>query len=268
MNQPKRHHYVPEMLLNRFTDDEDWLYCCWRGGAKTRFWKALPKNAFVERHLYTKRDGSGNRDTSVEADLGDIESATSPVIDKIVSCALEGDCPRLTAGEREILVRLIIHQHRRIPENLPLVKESLDLRMTEIPDAFAKATGRPATTEELAEIKDPEFRELQSQNAFASFAGVPPVPKVLQFYTRCLIQFGVIRIARKNFVIGSRIGPADWFPVHRQVALRLVAGNGPDGLTEFQDMTEVRRINEQTVKDSLALAGPSQQLVRSLAGPS
>ena len=88
------------------------MHGCWRGGAETRFWKALPKNSFVVGHLYTKRDESGNSDTSVEADLGDIESAASPVIDRIVSCALDGNCPRLTASERETLVRFIDHQHR------------------------------------------------------------------------------------------------------------------------------------------------------------
>ena len=31
MNQPKRHHYVPDMLLKRFVDDDGWLHCCWRG---------------------------------------------------------------------------------------------------------------------------------------------------------------------------------------------------------------------------------------------
>ena len=266
MSQPKRQHYIPKMLLKRFADDNGLLCVCRRDEEKLEFRTVSPKNAFVVRHLYTNRDGFGNPDTSVEADLGDIESAASPVIDRIVNCSLDGNCPRLSADEREKLVRFIIHQHRRIPENLPLVKESLNIPMTEIPDAFAKAAGRPATKEERAQIEAPEFRKMQSQNAFSSFAGVPPRPEVLQLYAGYPIHFGVIRIARKNFVIGSRIGTADWFPVHRQVALRLVAENGPDGLTEFQDMAEVRRINEQTVRGSLAFAGASEQLVRSLAG--
>ena len=68
------------MILKLFVDDDGWLHCCWRGGEETQFWKARPQDAFVVRHLYRKRDSSGNHDLSVKEGLGVVESATSPVI--------------------------------------------------------------------------------------------------------------------------------------------------------------------------------------------
>ena len=74
VNQPKRHHYIPIMLLKHFTGNDGQLHCCRQNGAEPNFWKALPQNAFVVKHLYTKHDSFWNPDTSVEKDLGAIES--------------------------------------------------------------------------------------------------------------------------------------------------------------------------------------------------
>ena len=267
MNHPKRHHYIPVMILKRFTDDDGRLWACRRDGEESEIQLVFPKNAFVEGHLYTKRDSSGNPDMSVEATLSGIEDAASPVIDRIVCCALEGDWPRLSADERGTLGRFFVHQQRRPPQNRELVETSLQRELESLPDAFERARGRPLSDDALTLLKDPEYQKVQEQNAFASFAGATPREDILQFITQCRIQFGVIRIERKSFVIGSQIGPADWFPVHQKVAFRLVVRNGPDELIEFRDMADVRRINKETVRGSLAFAGPSEQLVRSLAQP-
>lgn len=267
MNQPKSQHYVPEMLLKRFTDNDGWLHCCLRRGAGTRFWKTRPKNAFVVRHLYTKRDESGNRDTSVEEGLGKtVESDAEPVIDRIVSCALDGSCPRLPTGERKTLIRLICHQQRRTPEIHPLVDENLENWEADILARFESEAERTATPEELVEIENRETRKTARQSLIADLAGGPPTDDEMRHYPRCPIQFGVIRNTKKSFVIGSRSEPGLWFPVHQRVAFSLADEISRDELVELNDMSEVRRINEQIVRGSLAFAGASEQLVRSLAG--
>ena len=226
----------------------------------------MPENAFLERHLYTKRDDSGNPDLSVEEGFGVVESAASPVICKIVSRSLAGHCPCLTEAEREALIRFIIYQQRRDPGNRHLVEETLDNRIAEIPDVFERAVGRPATMEERALIETSEFRKQAKQNAFPSFAGELPADDVMEIYSLCPIHYGAIRDIRKSFVIGNHVRAFNWFPVHRQVAFKLVVESGPDELIEFKDMAQVRRINEQTVRVSTTFAGHSERLVRSLAG--
>ena len=133
---------------------------------------------------------------SVEVHLAEVESAASPVIEKIVNHSLKGRCPCLAAKEREALILFFIHHHRRTPENRPLVEESLDGRLAEIPVAVERDVGQPSTEEERAQVRTPEFRKRVMQNAFPSFAGATPEPKVLQIYGRCPIPFAVIRNAR------------------------------------------------------------------------
>ena len=267
MNQPRRHHYIPDMLLTRFTVDDGRLWLCRKDGDKSKIFKTGTKKAFTVNHLYRKHDLSGNPDLSVEEALGVVEGDAAAVIDKIISCSLDGHCPRLTADERETLIRFIDHHHRRTLENHPLVDKDMENNWPAILlAAFESEYGRPPTEEERAQIEDPELRKTASQSMKANLAGLPMRTRNLKLYAQCPIRFRVIRNRKKSFVIGSRIEPGDWFPVHRKVAFRLVAGNGPDELTEIRDMADVRRINEQTVRDSLAFGGASEQLVRSLAG--
>lgn len=123
-----------------------------------------------------------------------------------------------------------------------------------------------STPEELAGIEDPAHRKTARQTIIANLAGSPPTDNAQRLYPQCRIEFGVMRIGNKGFVIGSWCEPGEWFPVDQKVAFRPVAENGPDTLTEFRDMAEIRRINGKIVRNSLAFAGPSEQLVRSLAG--
>ena len=260
MNQPKRHHYIPVMLLNRFTDDDGGLWLCRRAGKETKIQLVSPKNAFVEGHLYTKRDGSGNPDMSVEAGLSAVEGDASPVIDRIVDHSLAGHCPCLSALDRQNLVQFMICLRRRDPGNRQWVEKTLDPLMAEFLDRFEIDAGRSATEAERSQIKEVH------QNAFASFAGARPRDDIVSAYSRFPILFGVIRLPRRSFVVGNQIGPPNWFPVHRQVALRLEIRNGPDELIDFTEMADVGRINEQTARHSMTFAGPSERLVRSLAG--
>ncbi len=265
MNQPKRHHYIPVMILKRFTADDGRLWLCRQEGEEPKFWQTLPENAFLEKNLYAKRDKSGNRDMSVEEDLSDVESATSPVINGIVSRSLERKCPCLPDNDRKKLIRFVLHQQRRDSRNRELVEASLRRELNEFPDAFETKTGRPLSDDALALSKDPEFRKTEQQNSFSSFAGTPPIDSMVQAYAQFPFEFGVIRIKGSSFVIGNHVRAFDWFPIDKQMALRLVVGNGSDQLTEFRDMAESCQINEQTARNSITFAGSSEQLVRSLA---
>ena len=83
MNVPKRQHYVPQMLLRRFTDEDGFLYWC--NGSKIQ--KSRPKQVFFENHLYTKYNDDGEVDVSVENHLSIMEGSNSPIIEKIINSA-------------------------------------------------------------------------------------------------------------------------------------------------------------------------------------
>ena len=69
MNIPKDHHYIPRMLLKRFTDKEGNLYAYDKRHADKGVRKKGPKNLFFKRHLYTQVAGDGTRDVSVETEF-------------------------------------------------------------------------------------------------------------------------------------------------------------------------------------------------------
>ena len=49
-SEPKRQHYIPKMLLKRFTDDEGFIWV--NDGSKT--YKTTSGNVFSIGHLYTR----------------------------------------------------------------------------------------------------------------------------------------------------------------------------------------------------------------------
>ena len=66
MRNPKRHHFNPEMLQRRFTDQEGRLYFYDKRFPEKGIQRSIPKNLFVEQHLHTQFLDSGEKDVSVE----------------------------------------------------------------------------------------------------------------------------------------------------------------------------------------------------------
>ena len=269
MNKPKRQHYIPQMILKGFADGGRRLYCCDRTREKPRIWDTIPKNVFLERYLYTQYDDSGKADESIEGDFSKLEGAVSPIVDKIIDWSLKGLASRLGASEKDLWLRFLVHQRRRTPDVRPLVKENIETLITEIPDAYEAHAGRRLTPEEHARIEQPDFLETAKRNAFPGFAAATPRDDVLKMLRNTSILTLTIKNPKKNFVIGSRPidGFHEWFPVHQKVAVRLAPPASSDDLTVLDDISEIRRINEGIVKRSNFFAGPSRQLVESLALP-
>ena len=269
MSKPKRQHYIPQMILKRFADSGGWLYCCDRTGAKPRFWKTTPKNVFLETHLYTQYDDGGEADGFIEEHFSSLESAVSPIIDKIIDWSLQGKVSRLDANEKDLWLRFLVHQRRRTPDLRPLVKEKTSGLIEEIPVAFEAYFGRNITPEEHTRVKNADFLGTAKRNAFSGFAAAKPRDDILTMLRNTSMLTGVVRNPKKNFVIGSRpiVAFHDWFPVDQKVAVRLASPAGSDELRVLDDISEVRRISKGIVRESTIFAGPSRQLVDSLARP-
>ena len=100
-SKSKRHHFVPQMLLNSFTDDDGWLYVFNSAGAARGILRLRPKQAFAENHLNTAYDLDGCRDYSNEQILSRLEGDSAPIADKIVSAARNLELPALMPEESE-----------------------------------------------------------------------------------------------------------------------------------------------------------------------
>ena len=76
MSQPKRHHYIPKLILRKFSENGK-ILCIDRSSGKYFF--NNPDDQFFEQHLYSI-ETEENRDTSFEKKLSDFESLVGSII--------------------------------------------------------------------------------------------------------------------------------------------------------------------------------------------
>ncbi len=72
MNIPKRHHYVPQMLLRRFCDENGKLWLFNKKAPQLGVTFASPEAAFFQKHFYSLNE-NGVRDVSLEKYFSELE---------------------------------------------------------------------------------------------------------------------------------------------------------------------------------------------------
>ena len=234
----------------------------------SNFFKSRIENVFTETHLYTKYDESGQKDVGVEEFFCKLESNTSRIIVEIVDNAI--NCRKayqLNEVEKEILLCFFLHLRRRYPGNRYYVEQEVAKYFSQIPNAFEEYVGRPCTPEEIAQIESPEYRIKILKNMFSEFAAALPRGETKKMFKNASVLVGLISKSNKNFVIGSRLTDqfSEWIPVHRRVAIRFVPFRSIGQLNLFSTHMDIRKINENIANRSDLFAGPSEELVRSLA---
>lgn len=265
MNKPKRQHYVPITLLNRFVDRDDWLYCYNATLESPNIWKSKPNNVFLENHIYTQYGSDGEADVSVESGFSSLEGDAAPVIEKMVLRATTGKAVHFSRDERNVWITFLIHQRRRTPDNHSVVESGVHSLLAEFPQALEKHLGRPPTEEELDRERMSSSFKNAGKNAFAIFAGAEPKSKLLAHLQHCSLQAGVVMDPKYGLIVGS--SPidqlADWFPIDCRVAVRLTTRRCPEDPTSI-DNSLVSSINQQVAKRSTLIAGPSREQITSL----
>lgn len=92
MNQPVRHHQVPDAYLAQFSDLDGWLWVYAPGEKEPR--RSRPANVAVETDRYSVLRADGTRDVRMEEALGVIESAGLPALRSAAAGEALGDQPR------------------------------------------------------------------------------------------------------------------------------------------------------------------------------
>ena len=204
-NEPKRHHYIPRMLLRNFTNEKGLLYFFDKRFPDKNVLESAPSNLFLETHLYTQYNKSGGKDVWVEKFFAEIERDGNAVVKKIINAAKEGKSPKLTAPERKIWDRFFCCQMIRVPDILNAeIDDNFDKLLSEIWDEYEKRV-RPFTAEERAERDNPDVRIRIKHNLRA----VTPANvllregKVMAALGSKGLAVGIIRNPKKSFIIGS-----------------------------------------------------------------
>ena len=118
---PKRHHFLPEFYLRKFSRDGFlWIY----DRKENSYRRQQPKNTAVIGHYYATTDEAGERDCDVERMLGQFEGRAQLVIQ-----ALEAS-ETITPEQRVDLAYYLALQHTRTPR--------FERETEEMADAFHK----------------------------------------------------------------------------------------------------------------------------------
>lgn len=286
-NRPRRHHYIPEMLLRNFCDAGGVL---WVGDKKRgKHYKTTPKNVFVERNLYSNRDYNRGTDSyEYEQALSIIESNAKPAISSVIEQMRGERNPRLALELDRRLKEFVIAIARRTPESQERVFGESDGSFEEAFDSVAKHLLKGAgydVPEQDWFDQDPgvlKLKRTMKSNHSANFAAGEH--HILQEESQRFSRetgwgFALIELPNRSFVIGSHgltimdenasLG-GNWLPISHDVAIQVTAFPDQGFRLCLDDKNEsiIKSINRATTAQSDIIVGRSEALIRSLMGRS
>lgn len=281
MSVPKRHHYVPQMILNGFTDRDGWLHWCRHCETPSIIRQARPAELFHQNHLYSTLSESGIKDPAMERLLSVIEGEAVGVVEAFLGPARAGQCPVLSPQQKRVWYLFFLMQWRRTPENQRASTSDAEaLRMVEeiLGELRAAVPHRLSEIETLAtpEAKARTVRNVRVQTLI-QFSG-----EVMGVLERRGIAVLRITKSNKSFIVGSRPvvkltmpgrtnlnDPAVemWLPIASDVAVGVGQGDGEVSLQYAIDERPIRQLNTAIAAQSGTIAAGSEALVRSIANP-
>lgn len=282
MNNSKRHHVVPIMLLGRFTaayahtsnhervDRGGILYFFDRMHPFRGVKSTCPKNLFVRKKFHSQHDEKGNIDNSAESKFSNIEGKASDVFRRIILAGHSNRIPNLTEQEKINLDNFIYHQWKRTPEfieqNIPSAKIELEYRKA-IEDS---KKGNFIISPELAEkLADESFVAREIENL-----RVKCMIEACTESSKRLANTGIM-IYRNNcefekFIIGSNpvlIRPVDEnlfttiLPLSLNIAIRYTLKKNQEGFELITTPSTIRKINDHIAAQSNVIAGYSRDQI-------
>jgi len=278
VSTPKRHHFVPQMLLRRFCDEDEKLWYYNKKSPHIGVAVSGTHRIFYENHFYTLEE-KGIKDTSLETYFSQLEGAANEVIEKICITSRAGRKPNLTADEKKIFDLFFYFQWKRTPDAINSTMSYADFERT-----LAKSVAtfeqrfRQLTDEERERIFSEAGKKRLRNHARVKAIGDPGaiVQTVLD---NMGIAIAVIRKPNKSFVIGSQPvvkltppgetglgqpGVEVWLPVASDVAVCVIPGKGKEIVGTLNDDRWLRSFNSAMLRQSTLIAGRSAALIKSL----
>ena len=191
-NEPKRHHFIPKMLLRNFTDENGFLYFYSERFNEKQVRKTTPDNFGLEKNLYTEYDEQGNKDNSAEKLFAEFEGRTAQIFRKIINAARNGEKPELTPSEKKALDHYIYCQWGRVPDTTdPILNRDLK-----------ESDSRYRLTREMPSEEQEKFeKEIRVKSLIRGV--VEPNERILQIFEDKGLAVLVLRKPEKSFVIGT-----------------------------------------------------------------
>lgn len=273
---PKKHHFVPRMLLRRFADSEERFFHYTRH--RQEICQVHISTVFCRNHLYAMPPVEGERDVTLEKRFAEIEDVMSTLFDLLVPAVMEEKYPRLRDAEREALGLFLYQQWRRVPD---FHEEVMGMAgcVAAIREAISQfeADIRPITAEERT-----RFLSSEATKRFQQSARVRSFASASRATVQTLLEKGLffgLAPARKSFIIAShpvlKVIPHGapnalsdpmveaWLPIHPRIVMAFAGTPAQQGIVQIPER-EVRRYNLAVARRSTEFASTSRDLVESV----
>jgi Protein of unknown function (DUF4238) len=279
MNEPKRHHSVPEMLQKRFADERGMLWFFDKSRPELGVRETSASSLFVRNRQYTLTKDDGTRDWSLETRYSELEGGMNILIGKIVPNVGASVYPNLSPDERTLLNRYVYEQWRRVPEIYDrMISDDQFQEMHQETVAEFERLYRPLTSAERAKFAQPAYLRSERKRARVSSLSKPS-SSALEIISDKGLYF-TRTAADRSFLIGSvpviKLHPPElsdlrlpevevWLAIHPNVAIVLARHKIEPGAVLPVSPETVRTINRAIANQSETFAGRDKALVTSIA---
>ena len=279
MSIPKKHHFVPELLLRNFTDSKGELWYL----DKSKKYKSIvprpPGSVFHREFFYSVKDPSGELNHDAEFELGRMETATGHVMLKIIAAVRSGEIPKLTLSEKEQWCKFVYLQFKRTPEaisrvlNDDNVKEWVEDAIKELEDKL----GVQAAAEEVAKLFEKDrLRDFVKETGVKG--ALHPGKDAIPILMKMGLWFARTTNPKKAYIIGSRPvvrlhnsksarlgdeGVQLWLPIASDIAVGFIQDYG-EQITPEIPASDIRKLNMAIWFQSQQVASRSRDLMISL----
>ncbi len=285
MNEPKKHHFVPSVLLNNFTDENHWLYFYDKRFEKQEVNRQKPSEIFYEKHLNTDKESiDGSREYSLEEKYSKIETKIQPVFEKIFQNVRSAILPKFTDHELDTLIEFVYTQYRRVPDFHEQHYSDQNFNDV-ISEQLQKIPEEDPQKEEFRQIHQKILTAGPYRNFFKQKVKVKSqqisTGKIEEFLRDRGIVYAVINKNNKSFIIGSRpvlmmraIGRHHdytnqneiWLPLSSDIALCFAPiVKEKSFIFEMSDNQDIRYFNECIYNQSNIIASQSNKLIASIS---
>ena len=267
-NKPTKQHFIPQMILKNFADDNNLLRYFDKSIGKID--ERTPSGMFWKKHLYTRRgDGGSWSDWSAEDKLATSENDAEPVFRILLDAAAISIVPMLSPENQAICNRFYIYMAHRNPTRAAdmLHEMGVDDAIYEGICLALNQAGMPVPDREVFDNAQGfnEFVAKLKHNNQASFsAGIPPrIDQAIEGLIANLgIFIGVAKDPTTRFIIGDcgvtrheedANRAFGWLPIAPNVAISIRPDSGKVHFLEM-DVDQVRAVNQATWSQSNIVA--------------
>ncbi|WP_342249200.1 DUF4238 domain-containing protein [Sphingomonas sp. OTU376] len=274
-NPPRRHHFIPQMMLRHFTNEKGQLWFWRRDFAKGDIRTNATQNLFVVNDLYTLVHPDGTEDIALETFFADMEGAGAKFIDDLAAIVRNGEKPDLDKGAWHFWDHFFYYHLKRAPGAIAAFAEQMDF------DDKIAATVEKIRATRAETGRDPDEAGLHARvakNAVIVAQAAAPSPEVLAQFEKMGLAIYRITDPARSFIVGDVPGAAAPFrlpggrwsrktlfiPLTSDIAVGQLARTRDVEIIEV-DMEQVRLMNEATAARSTVIAGRSEPLLASLS---